>query len=467
MCIIAGGTAGALARLLAARRWPAPPTSLNQFAVGVEALERALPFVVDLIPEERLALPGIDERRADLLPAGSVVLATALELFGASSAVHSEWGLREGVVLRELGAPIPHVARASCVVARSTAWRTRGAPTTATRPRSAATRTGCSTRRAMLHDLGGGRARAARLGGAHPRRRHTDLARQAPQARRLRRRARGTARVLARRGGADGVHRPVPARAPRRARATRRSPRSPPVEREACRTLGGDPPRRARPRREAAPTTSPRSTSPVAETRWRSRWRARTPAARSTTPPNRRRCWSARSAARSRSRSVTSGRLAGDDPHPPLPRRRAGCPTPSTCSRRASSSPRRTRSSGSTWPDPSEDDIVAIGDALGLHPLTLEDVRHRGQRPKVELFEGYAFVAVRPMRLPDGDLVEGEVHALVGQRFLATLCYGDEPIDPEQLEHRWLRQPQLFARPSRAGRPSTSCWTRRSMGTCP
>ena len=94
---------------------------------------------------------------------------------------------------------------------------------------------------------------------------------------------------------------------------------------------------------------------------------------------------------------------------------------------------------------PTEEDIVAIGEALGLHPLTLEDVRHRGQRPKVELFEGYAFLAVRPMRLPEGDLVEGEVHVLVGQRFLATLCYGDAPIDPEQLEHRWLRQPRLFA----------------------
>ncbi len=94
--------------------------------------------------------------------------------------------------------------------------------------------------------------------------------------------------------------------------------------------------------------------------------------------------------------------------------------------------------------DPSEDDIVAIGDVLGLHPLTLEDVRHRGQRPKVELFEGYAFVAIRPMRMPEGELEEGEVHALVGRRFLATLCYGHEPIDPEQLEHRWLRQPHLF-----------------------
>jgi magnesium transporter len=95
--------------------------------------------------------------------------------------------------------------------------------------------------------------------------------------------------------------------------------------------------------------------------------------------------------------------------------------------------------------DPSEDDIASIGEAFGLHPLTLEDVRHRGQRPKVELFEGYAFVAVRPMRLPDDELQEAEVHALVGRRFLATLCYGDTPIDPEQLERRWLRQPTLFA----------------------
>ena len=95
--------------------------------------------------------------------------------------------------------------------------------------------------------------------------------------------------------------------------------------------------------------------------------------------------------------------------------------------------------------DPSDEQISAIGEALGLHPLTLEDVHHRGQRPKVELFEGYVFVAVRPMRLPDGELEEAEVHALVGHRFLATLCSGDAPIDPAQLERRWLRQPHLFA----------------------
>ena len=93
--------------LLAARRWPAPPTSLNQYEVQVEALSELSRTLCSSSLQERLSWPGIDERRADLLPAGSVVLATALELFGADSAVHSEWGLREGVVLRELGAAIP------------------------------------------------------------------------------------------------------------------------------------------------------------------------------------------------------------------------------------------------------------------------------------------------------------------------------------------------------------------------
>ncbi len=104
--VIAGGTAGAVVRLLAARRWPDPPTSLNQFEVTTEALRDMSRLLCTSAQQERLEMPGIDERRVDLLPAGSVVLATALDLFGARTAIHSEWGLREGVVLRALDAPI-------------------------------------------------------------------------------------------------------------------------------------------------------------------------------------------------------------------------------------------------------------------------------------------------------------------------------------------------------------------------
>jgi magnesium transporter len=94
--------------------------------------------------------------------------------------------------------------------------------------------------------------------------------------------------------------------------------------------------------------------------------------------------------------------------------------------------------------DPTDAEVSSIGDVLGLHPLTLEDVRHRSQRPKVELFERYAFVVVRPIRLHNGELDASEVHALAGERFLATVRYDDAAFDTAKLENRWLRQPELF-----------------------
>ena len=124
-CIAAGGTAGALARLLAAERWPAPPASLNQFTVGVEALSDLARELAGLDQTDRLALPGIDERRAEILPAGALVLATALAVFGAEATVHSEWGLREGVILEEIGASPPASAvelRAAAVDRLARRW---------------------------------------------------------------------------------------------------------------------------------------------------------------------------------------------------------------------------------------------------------------------------------------------------------------------------------------------------------
>lgn len=112
-CIASGGTAGALARLIAARRWSSPPSSLNQFVVTVDELRELTRELGGLTLEERLRLPGIDERRAELLPAGGWILTTAAAAFGATELVHSEWGLREGIVLDALGladAPTPEPA---------------------------------------------------------------------------------------------------------------------------------------------------------------------------------------------------------------------------------------------------------------------------------------------------------------------------------------------------------------------
>jgi magnesium transporter len=97
--------------------------------------------------------------------------------------------------------------------------------------------------------------------------------------------------------------------------------------------------------------------------------------------------------------------------------------------------------------DPDEADLEAIGQAFSLHPLTLEDARHRHQRPKVELFQDYAFVALRPLTATqDGDTEEREIHAFVGRRFLGTLRYGPDPISVLPARQRWERQTDLLRR---------------------
>jgi magnesium transporter len=99
--------------------------------------------------------------------------------------------------------------------------------------------------------------------------------------------------------------------------------------------------------------------------------------------------------------------------------------------------------------DPQPDEIDALGSIFALHPLTIEDAHHRHQRPKVELFEGYAFVVIHPVAtgdLPDGQgLVDQELHAFVGRRYIATLRYGAEPFSLKEVEHRWLGQLDMLA----------------------
>jgi exopolyphosphatase / guanosine-5'-triphosphate,3'-diphosphate pyrophosphatase len=106
-CVAAGGTAGAMARMIAADRWNPLPSSLNQFAFSIDRLDELSKNLCACSLSERLEIPGVDSRRADVLPVGSIVLLSAAKLLGATEIVHSEWGLREGVVLGELRLELP------------------------------------------------------------------------------------------------------------------------------------------------------------------------------------------------------------------------------------------------------------------------------------------------------------------------------------------------------------------------
>ena len=145
--------------------------------------------------------------------------------------------------------------------------------------------------------------------------------------------------------------------------------------------------------------------------------------ARSTTPPSKRRCSSDRWGVRSRSPCATSGRLAAMI-RIRLYRDGARLPDTVDLEQARESSPRRTRSSGSTSPIRATTTSPRSGTCSACTRSPSRTCGTAASDPKVELFEGYAFVAIRPMRMPDGELEEGEVHALVGRRFLATLCYG-------------------------------------------
>ena len=76
-------------------------------------------------------MDGLDERRVDLITAGSMVLATAMELFDLDQLTISEWALREGIVLDAVGrhdpadwSDDPHAIRGEAVLglARRCNW---------------------------------------------------------------------------------------------------------------------------------------------------------------------------------------------------------------------------------------------------------------------------------------------------------------------------------------------------------
>ncbi len=80
---------------------PSGPTSsssslqVNQVEIPAGQLHELADRLSTLDLDARLALPGIQARRAPLLPIGAVVLSTLVEHLGLQRLVVSDWGLRE------------------------------------------------------------------------------------------------------------------------------------------------------------------------------------------------------------------------------------------------------------------------------------------------------------------------------------------------------------------------------------
>jgi exopolyphosphatase/guanosine-5'-triphosphate,3'-diphosphate pyrophosphatase len=99
MAVGSSGTFGDLAAMIAARRTGSVPRSLNQFSFSREELLPLHEELVAMRAADRVKVPGLEARRADIIPTGSTLLLTAMQLLGFDRMTFSEWALREGIVI--------------------------------------------------------------------------------------------------------------------------------------------------------------------------------------------------------------------------------------------------------------------------------------------------------------------------------------------------------------------------------
>jgi len=87
------------------------PTELRNLRVSAKGIRRLRKEVVGLSLAQRLTIPGLDPRRADLVVAGAVLLDAILRRLGAEDITLCDLALREGLVLDYVRRNSKHIAQ--------------------------------------------------------------------------------------------------------------------------------------------------------------------------------------------------------------------------------------------------------------------------------------------------------------------------------------------------------------------
>jgi len=78
--------------------------------------------------------------------------------------------------------------------------------------------------------------------------------------------------------------------------------------------------------------------------------------------------------------------------------------------------------------DPNDPEFDALAERYHLHPLHVEDCRHRNQRAKAEEGSGYLFVVVKPVHInASGEMEVTDLDLFLGRYYLITVQEGDCP----------------------------------------
>jgi magnesium transporter len=93
--------------------------------------------------------------------------------------------------------------------------------------------------------------------------------------------------------------------------------------------------------------------------------------------------------------------------------------------------------------DPDQAVLEKLQQHFGFHGLAIEDVVHRNQRAKVEIYDeaGYSYLVVYGVTGSPMEPVEHEIHAFASTRYLVTVRYSPA-FDLAEVLKRWGRQPE-------------------------
>ncbi len=105
IAIGSSGTITAIASMIAAGRGEAP-NDMNGVSFTVEELSELVELLIDTPASERRKIPGLDDRRADIILAGSLLLDVIFESFKIGSMTVSGYALREGVLFDRLASNV-------------------------------------------------------------------------------------------------------------------------------------------------------------------------------------------------------------------------------------------------------------------------------------------------------------------------------------------------------------------------
>ena len=96
--VATSGTAMAIGAL-ASSEDARPPQKLHGYRVSRQRLDHVVEQLVTMTPEQRRDLSSINDRRAEIIVPGSLILQTTMQMLGVDELVLSERALREGLIV--------------------------------------------------------------------------------------------------------------------------------------------------------------------------------------------------------------------------------------------------------------------------------------------------------------------------------------------------------------------------------